>query len=165
MNEEDLVFSQSYYGSKQVCVCQTSVSSSNAEFEMMINFCFVSAQFQFQAHDHIGSCNSYAFLIVHNPLIFFWIKSRKMFNLFRCLLFLCFLGTFIYIFFISSLSISSFCKPFFLVHLSDFFFPFLFFLFLFFHLGFNYLLCFIFPHLSKVLSELCQQTYHFDSDC
>ena len=58
-------------------MCQTSVSSSNAEFEMMINFCFVSAQFQFQAHDHIGSCNSYAFLLVHNPLIFFELRAGK----------------------------------------------------------------------------------------
>jgi len=58
-------------------MCQTSVSSSNSEFEVMINFCFVSAQFQFQAHDHVGSCNSYAFLIVHNPLTFFGPRAGK----------------------------------------------------------------------------------------
>jgi hypothetical protein len=56
-------------------MCQTSVSSSNTAFEMMIDFCFVSAQFQFQAHDHVGSCNSYAFLIVHNPLTSFGLRA------------------------------------------------------------------------------------------
>ena len=46
-------------------------------FEITINFCFVSAQFQFKAHDHVGSCNSYAFLIAHNPLIFFGLGAGK----------------------------------------------------------------------------------------
>jgi len=58
-------------------MCQISVSGSNSEFEMMIDFCFVSTQFQFQAHDHVDSCNSYAFLIVRNPLTFFGLRAGK----------------------------------------------------------------------------------------
>jgi hypothetical protein len=58
-------------------MCQISVSGSNREFEIMIDFCFVSTQFQFQAHDQVGSSNSYAFLIVHSPLTFFGLRAGK----------------------------------------------------------------------------------------
>lgn len=58
-------------------MCQTSVSSSNGELELMIDFCFVGAHFQFQARGHVGASNSYVFLIVHNPLIFFKLRIGK----------------------------------------------------------------------------------------
>ena len=92
------------------------MSSSNSEFEMMIDFCFVIADFQFQVHDHVVSCNSYVFLIVHNPLTFFGLRAGKCSTYldvcscyaFQVLLFLSSLSSF-YLFllsaFLSSLSV------------------------------------------------------------